>query len=1085
MRKIFLVLSAMFCLLINVLAQNRTITGKVTDEAGQGVPKASLLVKGTRIGTATATDGSFTLNIPSSAKTLMISGIGFTSKEIAIGNQADITVSLTADDKSLEEVVVVAYGTVKKEALTGSVGTVKAAQIEKRPIGNITRAIEGAIPGVVTTTGSGQPGNGLSIRVRGFGSINATSEPLFVVDGIPYSGSTSNINPSDVENITVLKDAAATALYGSRAANGVVIITTKRGQKGRNNISVRVMQGIATRGLQEYERLDAFQYYPIMWESYRNSLVYPASGTPIPIDTANRLASGLYPRFTTGTNAGRQNYRGTAYSDISQLLSYNPFNVPRDAIVGVDGKLNPAAQLLYPDDLDWTKDLLRNGSRKDYSVNFNGGSEKSDYYLSLGYVKENGYTVKTDLERYNARLNVNVQPKTWLKTGLSISGNHTVSNTVTDDGNFFVNPFFFSRNIGPIYPVYAHNMTTGAYVLDPLTNERVFDLGNLGSSPVGIANGIQNRPGGGLGGRHTLAEALLNDIKLRRTGVGAVSATDIMFLKKFKFTNTIGIGFENQQDNSYENQVVGDGAPAGRSRVETSSLSNVVLTQLLNYTNQFGDHRIDALVAHESQQLKQYSLDGFKQGQTFAGITDLGNFTTINSTNSTTNKRTIESYFSRVNYDYKGKYLLSGSIRTDANSQFSPQSRNGTFFSVGAGWNINKETFIENIGWFNILKLKTSYGEVGNADGIGFYAYQGLYNFQNNANEPGIIQSQTQTVPNNSLTWETNKQFDVSLDFGLFKNRVSGSIGYYNRVSEDLLFAVPQPLSSGTLSFNQNTATMYNRGIEAQLSTDIVRTKDFIANLNINLSTVKNKITKMPPLFPEIISGTKKLSVGHSIFDYYLRTYYGVDPADGAALYLAESTLPSATRRLITNKSGTVDTVTTSQSNGKFEYQGTAIPDLYGSVTPSITFKEITLSALFTFQIGGKTYDANYQSLMSSGNFGGALHTDILKRWQNPGDITDVPREDNGRTTDFGATSSRWLVDASYLNIRTLGITYNISKALASKFRVANGQFFVSAENIAFFSKRKGLNNQQAFSGVTSNSYPPARVVTVGVSLNL
>ncbi|HRF39947.1 MAG TPA: TonB-dependent receptor plug domain-containing protein, partial [Saprospiraceae bacterium] len=331
--------------------------------------------------------------------------------------------------------------------------------------------------GVITSTANGQPGSGLDIRIRGFGSINATQEPLYVVDGVPYVGGTSNINPDDVESISILKDASATALYGSRAANGVVMITTKRGKKGRNNVSLKVTQGFATRGLPEYELVDAFEYYPITWEGYRNQLVYPASGTGISRDSAARVASGLTNR-----------------TSVAGLLAYNPFNVPANQIVGVDGKINSNAQLIYGDDLDWTKDLMRTGDRKDYVVSFNGGADKMDYFLSAGYLKEDGYTINSDFERFTARLNVNVQPKEWLRTGLNISANHTTSNTANDDGSTsFVNPFFFSRNIGPIYPVYAHNMTTGEYLIDPATGQRFWDLGNFGNSGLGIPN----RPGNG------------------------------------------------------------------------------------------------------------------------------------------------------------------------------------------------------------------------------------------------------------------------------------------------------------------------------------------------------------------------------------------------------------------------------------------------------------------------------------------------------------------------------------------------------------------------------------------------------------
>lgn len=957
----------------------------------------------------------------------------------------------------------VAYGKAKKETLTGSVGQIKAEEIARRPVSNITNAIEGKIPGVVVSSSNGQPGSGPAIRIRGFGSINATSDPLFVVDGVPYVGGSSNINPDDVESTTILKDAAATALFGSRGANGVILITTKRGQKGRNNISVRVLQGVSSRGLAEYDRLNAQQYYPLLWEAYRNSLVLPSTGTGISYDSANRVSSGL-----------------TTRTGIQGLLSYNPFNVANNAIVGVDGKINPNAQLIYGDDLDWTKEVLRTGSRKDYSINFNGGAEKSDYFMSFNYLDDKGFTIRSDLKRYSGRLNVNVQPKTWLKTGLNISGNFTESNQASDDGSTnFVNPFFYSRNIGPIYPVYAHNVTTGEYLVEA-TGNRFWDLGNMGGTM-----GVPNRPSGGFAGRHVLAETKLNELNYKRTVVSARNYVDILFLKDFKFTSNVSVDYQGQYNSSFENTLVGDGAPAGRSSREYGSSTGVILSQLLSYGKSINNnHRFDFIGGHESFNQFDNGQRGFKQGQSLSGNTELNNFTTINSATSYVDRYKIESYLSRLTYDYRSKYFVSGSIRRDGNSRFADGSRWGTFWSAGGGWNIHKENFMENAGFINQLKIRSSYGVVGVADGIGFYAYQGLYNFNNNANEPGIVQSQTAFL-NRKLTWETNKQFDVGIDFSLFKNRISGAIEYYDRRSVDLLFAVPQPLSSGLLTRNQNTATMYNKGFELQLSADIIRTKDITWNMNVNLSTVKNRITKMPAEVPEFITGTKKYAVGASIFDYWLRTYYGVDPADGAALYVANNTTAGASRRLINNKSGGVDTVTTSNANGKFNFEGSAIPDLYGSFSPTITYKGISLTALFTFQMGGKTYDANFAGLMSSGTYGGAVSTEISKRWQAPGDVTSVPRMDAGRTVDFNGASSRWLIDASYINIRAVNVSYNLPKKLAGNMKLNNAQIFVSAENMAFFSKRKGLNNQQAFSGVTSNAYPPARILTAGLTLNL
>src|SRR4030095_3294378 len=507
--------------------------------------------------------------------------------------------------------------------------------------------------------------------------------------------------------------------------------------------------------------------------------------------------------------------------------------------VGVDGKLNPNAQLIYGDDLNWTNEIMRNGKRSDYGINFSGGAEKSDYYLSVGYLKENGFTSETDFERYSARLNVNVNPLEWLKTGLNINSNYSEFN-ISSDGGGIVNPFTFTRNLGPIYPYYAHNMTTGAYVLDPLGN-RIWDLGNFQNSPIGTANDIRNRPGTS-SGRHAPAELLLNDNGSTRWVVGTSWTTEIRFLKNFKFTNNVSVSFQSQNDFSYENTIVGDGAPAGRSSKATGTSRGFTANQLLNFNKKFGKHNVDVLAGHENYDQYDQSLDGFKQGQSLTGNTELGNFTTINSLNSSIDRYRIESFFSRVTYDYNNRYLLTASVRTDGNSRFSPESRWGTFWSVGGGWNISRESFLKNIKWIDRLKIRASYGLVGVADGIGFYAWQGLYGFANNANEPGIVQSQT-SVENRDLTWEVNTQADLGIEFSLFKSRLSGTIEYYNRKSSDLLFAVPTPLSSGILSRTKNTATMLNKGVEVQLSGDIIRTKDFTWNLEVNLTTVNNEIT--------------------------------------------------------------------------------------------------------------------------------------------------------------------------------------------------------------------------------------------------
>lgn len=1099
MRKLLLTLMAMILCCVQLLAQTRIISGKVMDIEGSPISNASVMIKGTQIAASTDASGGFSLYLPYNAGNVVVSSAGYITQELFLtastttfnislkklreivldtavmvldtaATRLDTAEIVFDEAQAVFEEVILPYKPVKRKIFTGSHSQTNADKFSNRPLTNIMSVIEGLAPGVITTTANGQPGSGPGIRVRGFGTINASSEPLIVVDGVPYVGDLSNINPADVENLTVLKDAASVALYGSRAGNGVVMITTKKGRSGDNGISIRVMQGFVTRAIPEYDRLEASQYYPVMWEAYRNSLVYPGSGTGISLDSANRVASGL-----------------TSRTSIYDLLSYNPFNVANNAIVGTDGQLNPNAQLLYADDLDWTKELFRTGPRGDYSINYNGGSEKSDYFLSLGYVKENGYLRNSDFKRYSARLNVNVQPKTWLKAGLNIFANSSESNTAQDSGSTsLVNPFNFTRNIGPIYPVYAHNPTTGEYLIDPATGQRFWDFGNMGG-----ALGVPNRTGGAFAGRHALAETILNQKFFRRTSASARNYQEITFLDAFRFTNNLSVDYQVQNNSSYDNPLVGEGAPQGRSRQETVSNLAFVASQLLNYAKTFDVHTVDVLVGHESFSHRITNVNSFKQGQTVSGNVQLGNFSTINSTGSSEDRYNIESYFSRLNYDLNEKYFISASIRRDGNSAFAPSSRWGTFWSVGAGWNLSGENFISNIKWINNITIRGSYGTVGvstgngTASSIGPYAYQGLYNFSNNANEPGIVQSQTQPLLNREITWEENKHLNLGVDVNLFKDRLALSVNYFKRVSSDLLFAVPQPLSTGVLSIVQNAAEMENRGIELYLGADIIRSKYFTWNTVANLSTIDNKITKMPATVPEFITGTKRYSEGQSLFEYWLPTYYGVDPADGAALYKAANTAPSANRRILDNKIGGKDTLTILASNGTVEYQGTSIPDFFGSFSHSLSYKGLTLTAMVTFQLGGKAYDANYQGLMSSGTYGAALSADILNRWQKPGDITVTPRMDQGRTTDFNAASSRWLVDASYLNIRTVSLAYSLPESFISKLNLTTLQVFVSGENLGFFSKRKGLNSQQHFSGVTTNSYSPARVISAGLNLNL
>ncbi|MBN9295549.1 MAG: TonB-dependent receptor [Filimonas sp.] len=1045
------------------------INGTITNEDGLPLEGALVAVKGKSAKTTSDKSGAFTIRCALN-DVLQISYIGYRSKEIPVINENNITVQLATMSKELEETVVVAYGKVKKNVYTGAAAQINSAVFENRPLDNVNNAIVGAAPGIQTTTSGGAPGSGPSIRLRGFGSYSASSAPLYVVDGAPYDGAISALNPADVASISVLKDASTSALYGSRAANGVIIITTKNGKSSKNKLSFRGSTGIVRRGLSEYDRVNAYDYYPLMWEAYKNSLVYGSAA--IPSDDAAKLASGLYPRNTSGL----QVYNGGAYSDISQLLVYNPFNVGSTSIVDVNGKMNPSAQLLYGDDLDWSKAAEQGGrSRQDYQMSFGGGGDNADYYGSFGYTSTKGYLIKSDMKRYNGRINVTARPTTWFKTGINMAGSVVKANQDNTGSNTgIVNPFYFSRYAAPIYPVYLHDATTGAYILDANGNKQ-YDIGN-------------GRPYNA--GRNAIQENLLNDRVSNRNLLNGRGFAEVSFLKNFKATVNMSVDLQNDLEQDYDNTIVGDGAPAGRAKRYTEKTLSYTFNQLVGYTNGWGKHHVDVLAGHETYDLTYNYLYGYKQGQIVDGITELPNFSTINSVTSQTDRKKIESYLSRASYDFDGKYALSASFRRDGNSKFAPDVRWANFWSVGGAWNITQERFMKPVTVLNQLKLRASYGKVGNDGGIDYYAYQAFYNLgRNNAAEPGFIQG---TLSNYELTWESNNSLDIGVDFSLLNNRLSGSIDYFNRQSSGMIFSVPQPLSnggttSGGYTVNTNVGNMYNRGIEVQLVGQIVKTKDFSYTLTTNFTTFRNRITKMPDGQPNIINGTKQLSVGHSIYDFYLRHFYGVDQNTGEALYTALSYDPAnpGTTRIIAKGDGTQDTVTSTIGNAKYSYVGaSSIPKFYGSISNEFTYKNFTLSFLLTYQVGGKVFDGSYADLMSGGKYGTALSTDALRRWQKPGDVTDVPRMDNARMSDFGGTSDRWLTNGSYLNINNVMLSYRIPRKWLSRITARDASIYVSGENLHLFSARKGMNVMETFSGTTSNSYSYNRIMTVGLNLN-
>lgn len=1054
MRRFLLVCISSFLLVATAYAQERTVTGKVTSaDDGSALPGVNVVVKGTTGGTVTDANGIFNISVPASGGSLLFSFVGFQTSEVIIGDRNAIDVSLALDVTQLSEVVITSFGETKKSSFTGSSATISSTQLTTRPVSNLFQSLAGAASGVIASAGSGQPGSAPDIRIRGFGSISNSNDPLYVIDGVPYSANLANLNPDDIETITILKDAASTSLYGSRGSNGVIMVTTKRGKPGKMSVNVKYTKGLSSRALPEYDRVGPSDYYPLMWEANRNSLAYRAT-SPVPLPTASQNAS----------------------NNLQGLLGYNVYDVPFNQLVDANGVFNPNAKMIYTsEDLDWESPLVRTGNRDEFALNISGGSEKTDYFFSASYLDETGFLIRSNFERFTTRLNINTQVKSWLKTGGNITTTISTAQQADVDGSTsFVNPFFFSRNMGPIFPVYALDPANpGTFLLRE--GEKIYDYGNLN------ALGLPVRPQ--YGGRHAIAETELNKNDIRRNVLGGRSYAEFSFLKDFKMTLNAGIDVTNLYASDYQNPEIGDGAPAARASHRYDNIFSTNFNQLLNYNKSFGDHSLNALIGHESFLRKANFLDGSRSAQILDGNIELVNFTTTTDLNSQLDENSIEGYFARVNYDFKEKYFASFSMRRDGSSRFSESVRWGSFFSVSGAWRLDQEAFMGQISQISTLKLRSSYGQNANEsilddDGNNnYYPYQPLFGLDwNNASEPGILQ---ESLGNTDLSWETAEQLDVAVEFGLFKDRVTGTIEYFSRASKDLIFNVPLPISSGVESVTRNIGRMVNKGIEIELAGQLLNAKGFTWNLGLNATFLKNEITKMPDETKEIITGTKKYMEGQSRYDFWLREFMGVSPETGEAYYRAEDYVAANS---IILESG--DTVTTSLNNGRFHYSGSAIPDVSGGITNSFRYKGFALSVLLVYQLGGKVYDATYQGLMGAGGYGAAKHKDILKRWQNPGDITDVPRMDAGRTADFDSQSDRWLVDATFFNVRSITFSYDLPKQLIQKASINNAQVFLSGENLAFSSKRRGMNVQQNFGGTTSNVFTPNKTFVTGITLS-
>ena len=1066
-RKIVLSLIAVFVFLAYATAQNRQISGTVSDANGHPVAGATVIVDGTSLGTTTNTAGEYTLSAPANG-TLVVTFVGFEPQQLPIAGKTRINVTMKEDAQAIDDVIVVAFGTAKKEAFTGSAAVIKSDEIAKVQTSNVATALIGRVAGVQTSSTSGDLGTTPSIRVRGFGSINAGKEPLWIVDGMPYEGDLNNLNTNDIESMTVLKDAASNALYGARGANGVIMVTTKKAKSGDAVVTIDAKWGVNSKALEEYDVITSpAQYYETHFKA-----LYGYYAQTNPAAKAYALASsGLTSNGTGG-------------------LGYNVYTVPEgQALIGTNGKLNPNATLgrkiiyngqeywLTPD--DWIDEAYQSAFRQEYNVNISGATERSSFYASLGYLDNTGIIKSSALERYTARLKADYQAKKWLKVGGNMSYAHfSSSNGNSNEGSdsSTANIFAFSSQMPPIYPVYIRD-GSGRIMVDD-NGYQMYDYGDKGNA--GLTRPL-------LPGANGLQTSWLNKKKAEGNAFSGSGFVDISLYKGLKLTVNGSTNIDETRTTYLNNQYYGQFAEAGGtiSKYHTRDIA-YNLQQILNYNETFGKHNVGLMVGHEYYQKKYYYLSGTKSKLFSYDTEELGGAVVDGAgAHSYIDDYNSEGYFMRAQYDYAGRYFVSGSYRRDASSRFHPDHRWGNFWSVGAAWLLNQENWFD-APWVNLLKLKASYGSQGNDNignsTIGYYLYTDTYSIENNNGEIAVLFGQK---GNPNITWETNTNLNIGTEFGFWNNRLSGSVDFFNRKTSDMLFAFSVPSSLGYSSYYANVGDMVNRGVEVELNADLIRTKNVLWSFNLNLTHVKNEVTYLAPEhksttvegYKGYIDGSYFVGEGLPLYTYYLRSYAGVDPETGASLWYKD----------VKGDDGKITRTKTSDYTSATRYlHDSAIPSVYGGFSTSVSAYGVDFSISFNYQIGGKVYDSGYASFMSSPygtTVGTNYHKDILKAWTPENKGSDIPRLQYGDQYTT-SVSDRFLTDASYLNISNINVGYTLPSKITQKFGVQKLRVYLACDNVVYWSKRQGLDPRYSFTGATNfSNYSPIRTISGGVTV--
>ena len=1064
MKKILLMsLVLMFTLLHGAMAQTRTVSGRVTDQkSGDGLPGVTVLLKGTTNGVSTDSNGAYSLSVPETGGTLVFSSVGMTTQERAIGTDSQVAIALNTDTKQLNEVVVTGYGAQQERRdITGSIASVKSTDFKDQPILGVDQALQGRAAGVQVSQNSGTPGGSISVRVRGAASIGASNEPLYVVDGLPViTGNTSqlgagnqqtngltDINPNDIESIQVLKDAASAAIYGSRASNGVVLITTKRGKSGKARVDLDYYTGAQT----------VWNRPKVLTGSQQTQLFLDAAANRFPAN-----ANGNYPAF------------GSIFRSNADLAAY--IYGPGDATVVnglaqyVDaGPIRSLSQFQNPStstNTDFVGQVLRTAPINNYGLTFSGGSDASRFRLAVNYLDQQGTIVGSGFKRGSARLSVDNKLSEKVRMGVSVGMTQSNSNRINNDNSIY-GVLTTARLYATDLPVYNAD---GTY----------YKSGSI-ENPVTAAN-----------------EPFIKSTNNRLIGS---QYTEFELIKNLKYRATFGLDYTYGRDDRFYSTLTNAGLGSrGEATVGTLQDLNYNHISSLNYAKTFGeDHTLSALLVAEYQ--RDSESDVFTQATGFPSnaIRELLAGATKLQAYSSSTGNALFGTLAKVDYAFKGRYLVGASVRRDQGSRFGSANQVGYFPAISAGWRVLDESFLKDQKVLSELKLRGSYGETGNQPSGNFGARGLISPGANNLDRGGLALTQ---LANPNLKWERTRQTNIGVDFGFLENRFYISADIYQRKTDDLLLAQRLPSDTGFLSYSSNVGNIENKGFEFALTTINFRNEGtgFNWETNFNLSVNRNKVTKLSDLSPtgSAQGFASRLIVGQPLgafygyrVDHIFQTQEEINALNAEAraktgvassVYQSGLTRPGDIMFKDLNGDGRI-------TADDQQILGNAQPKFYGGITNTVRYMGFDVSAFLQYNVGNKIY--NFSKAFTQGmNSSFGQDADVLNRWTPTNTNTDIPRAVYGDPNNNGRNSDRFLENGSYARLKSVTLGYTLPSTLTTRAHLRTVRIYAQAQNLVTFTKYSGLDPEvSTFSGTNTApgtdffTYPQARTITGGVTL--